>query len=560
MAVDPEKLKQTLVAYERAEQLAGDGLSWLEAMRLTMNPDRLFEDKDQSDGLVSVSHDQWLAELMQKLRDPATLKDIRPGKTFKARLRGYQRVGVNWLALLRQLRLGACLADDMGLGKTVQVLALLNVIYAKRQAKKDRRPPSLLVVPASLLANWMAEIQRFYPALSVFFAHPGMQSKTDLKKGDSDLFADCDLVVTTYALAGRYEFLKAHQWYYLILDEAQAIKNPGTRQTRTLKTYQARHRLILTGTPIENRLSELWSLFDFLNPGLLGTAAEFKRFTKSLSQKPSRYRLLRQLIQPYVLRRLKTDKTVIRDLPDKIEMKTFTDLSRRQIVLYKQMVEGLEKVLAEKDGMQRRGLILSTLMKLKQLCNHPDQYLGEGTYEEAESGKFARLREICETILEKRERVLVFTQFREIIDPLCTFLADVFQRPGLFIHGSVPVKARKQAIDQFQADAYVPFMVLSLKAGGVGLNLTRASHVVHFDRWWNPAVENQATDRAFRIGQKQNVVVHKFVTRGTVEERIDRMIEEKKKLSDDVIASGQETWITEMDNRQVMELFRLSLE
>jgi SNF2 family DNA or RNA helicase len=251
---------------------------------------------------------------------------------------------------------------------------------------------------------------------------------------------------------------------------------------------------------------------------------------------------------------------VIRDLPDKIEMKTYTDLSRRQIVLYRQMVSSLEKVLAEKDGMQRRGLILSSLMKLKQLCNHPDQYLGEGGYTEAESGKFARLREICETIHEKRERVLIFTQFREIIDPLCAFLADVFQRPGLFIHGSVPVKARERIIDQFQADAYVPFMVLSLKAGGVGLNLTRASHVVHFDRWWNPAVENQATDRAFRIGQQKNVVVHKFVTRGTVEEKIDRMIEEKKKLSDDVIAGGNETWITEMDNRQVMDLFRLSLE
>ena len=561
VAVDPDKLRQVLAAYQQAEQLMADGgLSWLAAMRLQMNPGKLFAVEDETDGLISVSHDQWLAELMQKLREPAMLENICPGKTFKARLRGYQRVGVNWLGLLRKLRLGACLADDMGLGKTVQVLALLNVIYAARQAKKDRRPPSLLVVPASLLANWMAEIQCFYPALSVFVAHPGMQSKADLKKGGSDRFADCDLVMTTYALAGRYEFLKAYQWYYLILDEAQAIKNPGTKQTRTIKAYQAQNRLILTGTPIENRLSDLWSLFDFLNPGLLGTAAEFKRFTKSLSQDPSRYRLLRQLIRPYVLRRLKTDKTVIHDLPDKIEMKTFTDLSRRQIVLYQQMVDGLETALAEKDGMQRRGLILSSLMKLKQLCNHPDQYLGEGGYKEAESGKFVRLREICETVHEKRERVLVFTQFREIIDPLCTFLADVFQRPGLFIHGSVPVKTRTRAIDQFQADAYVPFMVLSLKAGGVGLNLTRASHVVHFDRWWNPAVENQATDRAFRIGQRQNVVVHKFVTRGTVEERIDRMIAEKKKLSDDVIASGQETWITEMDDQQVMKLFRLSLE
>ena len=337
-----------------------------------------------------------------------------------------------------------------GLGKTVQVLALLNVLYAAQKIGGDRLPPSLLVMPASLLANWAAEIQRFTPELAVYIAHPGMQSKADLSKGNIDLFADCDLVITTYALAGRYRFLQEHNWYYLILDEAQAIKNPGTKQTRSIKAYKAQNRLILTGTPIENRLSDLWSLFDFLNPGLLGTAAEFKRFIKSLVQDSSRYGLLRQLIRPYVLRRLKTDKTVIRDLPDKIEMKTYTDLSRRQIVLYQQMVGGLEKTLADKDGMQRRGLILSSLMKLKQLCNHPDQYLGERGYAEAESGKFARLREICETIQEKRERVLIFTQFREIIDPLCGFLAEVFQRPGLFIHGSVPVKARERIIDQFQ--------------------------------------------------------------------------------------------------------------
>ena len=558
VAVDPDKLRKILNAYEKAEGLAeSGGLSWLEAMRLQMNPGKLFADADEANGRVSVSHDQWLDELMQKLRDPATLENVRPTKSFKACLRDYQRVGLNWLALLRQLRLGACLADDMGLGKTVQVLALLNVTYG---SNTERKPPSLLVVPASLLANWTAEIQRFYPALSVFVAHPGVQSKADPNRDNGDFPEGCDLAMTTYAMAGRYEFLKTREWHYLILDEAQAIKNPGAKQTRTLKAYRARHRLILTGTPIENRLSDLWSLFDFLNPGLLGTSTEFKRFAKSLSKDPSRYRLLRQLIRPYVLRRLKTDKTVIRDLPDKIEMKTFTDLSRKQVALYKQMVDGLEKILEEKDGMQRRGLILSSLMKLKQLCNHPDQYLGEGGYAEAESGKFARLREICETILEKRERVLIFTQFREIVDPLCTFLADVFGRPGLFIHGSVPVKTRKRTIDQFQADVYVPFMVLSLKAGGVGLNLTRASHVIHFDRWWNPAVENQATDRAFRIGQQKNVVVHKFVTRGTVEEKIDRMIEEKKQLSDDAIAGGNETWITEMDNRQVMALFKLSLD
>ncbi len=560
VAVDPEKLRQTLAAYEKAEQLmAGGGLSWLDAMRLQMNPGKLLGDAEAEPDEVSVSHGQWLADIMQKLHDPGQLQHILTDGNFRARLRKYQQTGLNWLWFLHSLRLGACLADDMGLGKTVQVLALLNVLYASKERRKDRKPASLLVIPASLLANWAAEIRRFYPDLSFFIAHPGMQSSDKLADGNKDLIKDCDLVITTYALAGRYQFLQEHAWHYLILDEAQAIKNPGTKQTRVIKKYTAQNRLILTGTPIENRLSDLWSLFDFLNPGLLGTATEFKRFAKALSRNQSKYGNLRQLIRPYVLRRLKTDRTVIRDLPDKIEMKTYTDLTQRQIVLYQQLISGLEEVLADKEGMGRRGLILSSLMKMKQLCNHPDQYLGSDGYAEGDSGKFARLREVCVTIHEKRERVLVFTQFKEIIDPLCTFLADIFHHPGLFIHGSVPVKARKAVLGQFQGETYVPFMVLSLKAGGVGLNLTRANHVIHFDRWWNPAVENQATDRAFRIGQKKNVIVHKFITRGTVEEKIDLMIEAKKKLSEDVIAAVNEDWITEMSNDQVMDLFRLSL-
>ena len=560
VAVDPGKLQQTLDAYKKAEKLmAAGGLSWMDAMRLQMNPGKLLGDAESELEDVSVSHGQWLAVIMQKLRDPEHLQRIQPDGNFRARLRKYQQTGLNWLCLLHSLRLGACLADDMGLGKTVQVLALLNVLYASKERRKDRPPASLLVIPASLLANWAAEIQRFYPDLSFLIAHPGMHSPDELADGNKDLIKNCDLVITTYALAGRYRFLQDRVWNYLILDEAQAIKNPGTKQTRVIKKYKARNRLILTGTPIENRLSDLWSLFDFLNPGLLGTAAEFKRFAKALSRDQSKYGNLRQLIRPYVLRRLKTDRTVIHDLPDKIEMKTYTDLTKRQIVLYQQMVSGLEKVLAEKQGMGRRGLILSSLMKMKQLCNHPDQYLGSDGYAEGDSGKFARLREICETIHEKRERVLVFTQFKEIIDPLFTFLADIFHQPGLFIHGSVPVKARKAVLDEFQGEKYVPFMVLSLKVGGVGLNLTRANHVIHFDRWWNPAVENQATDRAFRIGQKKNVIVHKFITRGTIEEKIDLMIEAKKKLSEDVIAAGNEDWITEMDNEQVMDLFRLTL-
>jgi len=292
---------------------------------------------------------------------------------------------------------------------------------------------------------------------------------------------------------------------------------------------------------------------------LLGNAREFKQFSKNLSHDPSGYSRLRKLISPYILRRLKTDKSVISDLPEKVEMKTYAPLSKKQIILYKNMVEEIKEIIAETEGIQRKGIILSSIMKFKQLCNHPDQYLGTGGFEEKDSGKFLRLREICETIYEKREKVLVFTQFKEMTEPLHDFLQSIFNRKGLILHGSVAVGKRKKIIEQFQSQIYIPFMVLSLKAGGVGLNLTEANHVIHFDRWWNPAVENQATDRAFRIGQKKNVIVHKFLTKGTVEERIDKMLEEKSKLSEDVIASAGDAWITEMKNDELMDLFKLAL-
>jgi len=315
----------------------------------------------------------------------------------------------------------------------------------------------------------------------------------------------------------------------------------------------------MTGTPIENRLTDLWSLFDFLNPGLLGNPREFKQFSKSLKDDNSGYSRLRKLISPYILRRLKTDKSVISDLPEKVEMKTYAPLSKKQVFLYKNIVEEIKQIIAETEGIQRKGLILSSLMKFKQICNHPDQYLGTGGFEEKESGKFLRLREICETIYDKREKVLIFTQFKEITEPLCDFLENIFKRKGLILHGSVAVSKRKKIIEQFQSQSYIPFMVLSLKAGGVGLNLTEANHVIHFDRWWNPAVENQATDRVFRIGQKKNVIVHKFLTKGTVEERIDMMLEEKSRLSQDVIAGTSGGWITEMKDNEIVDLFKLTL-
>ncbi len=540
VAVDKDKLQQTLEAYEKARDLLEDGgLTIREALTLQLSPEKLLG-ADQAEVDIGVSHGEWFEDITRKLSNPSLVKTINPAKRFQGTLRPYQQDGLSWLGFLDSLGFGACLADDMGLGKTIQILAFLSV-------KKAQNITSLLVVPASLIGNWSSEIDKFYPELVVHIAHPGSRSGTDKEDLSNEGLAQTDLVITTYAMVQRYEILQNFQWDYVILDEAQAIKNPGTKQTRAIKQLQASNRIIMTGTPVENRLADLWSLFDFLNPGLLGNLKEFKTFAKGLDKDVAGYGRLRQVTSPYILRRLKTDKSIISDLPEKVEMKTFASLSKKQTILYHNLVEEIAETIKTVDGIQRRGLILSSIMKFKQLCNHPDQFLGLGEFDEKQSGKFTRLREICETVVEKRERMLVFTQFREITPTLHDFLAGIFGRDGSVIHGSVPVKQRKAIVDAFQnQDTYIPFMVLSLKAGGVGLNLTEANHVVHFDRWWNPAVENQATDRAFRIGQQKNVVVHKFITEGTIEEKIDEMLEEKARLSDDVIAAGGENWITEM--------------
>ena len=552
VAVDKEKLQQTLAAYEQARELLEDGMTLREALALQLAPHTLLTNAPA--GLdISVSHGEWFADVARKLRNPSLVTTVPPGPGFRATLRPYQQAGLNWLGFLDALGFGACLADDMGLGKTIQLLAFLNV-------KKPQQVTSLLVVPASLIANWRSELERFTPELTSYIAHPGSgQPAAPIVQSHADL-AQYDLVISTYAMVQRYELLQTFPWDYLILDEAQAIKNPSTKQARAVKKLHAARRIGLTGTPVENRLGDLWSLFDFLNPGLLGNPKEFKTFTKTLRDDPAGYGRLRTVISPYILRRLKTDKSIIDDLPDKVEMKTFATLSKKQIVLYRSLVEDLAATLERRAGMQRKGLILSSLLKCKQLCNHPDQFLGTGGFEEQHSGKFQRLREICDTVQEKREKMLLFTQFREITAALHAFLASMFGREGVVLHGSVPVSKRQALVDAFQSkDIYIPFMVLSLKAGGVGLNLTEANHVVHFDRWWNPAVENQATDRAFRIGQQKNVMVHKFITEGTIEEKIDTMLDEKARLSGEVIAASGEGWITELANDQLKELFSFSL-
>ena len=554
VSVDPVKLRQTIEAYESARKLAGGGgITFRDALRFQMNP-KLLLNIAGTDTVVSVTRGQWLESVMAKMRHPDMVAPVTISPLFKAKLRPYQEKGLNWLAFLHSLRFGMCLADDMGLGKTVQVLALLHLLKHRGESGA-----SLLVIPASLLSNWANEIMKFATDLTFYTAHPAGNDSNSVEPKEAHELDNLDLVITTYSMVQKYEWLHTYEWKYLILDEAQAIKNPGTKQTRAVKTLKSVNRIVMTGTPVENRLSDLWSLFDFINPGLLGSSKEFSKFSKNLAKDHEGYARLRKVISPYILRRLKTDKTVISDLPDKVEMKTWSLLSRRQAVLYQKLVDDLRKTIESTEGIQRKGLILSSLMRFKQLCNHPDQYLGTGEYDESDSGKFSRLREICETIHEKRERVLVFTQFREITDPLSEFLRGIFGRQGLVLHGGTPVGKRKGIVARFQDEDYVPYMVLSLKAGGVGLNLTAANHVIHFDRWWNPAVENQATDRAFRIGQKKNVIVHKFITKGTIEEKIDQMIEGKVKLSNDVIQSGSEAWITEMSNEQLMGMFTLTI-
>ena len=558
--VDRDRLRRTLEHFEAIERRAvSEGLSFGEAMRMLAGAGIAGDGAiGQSDVAWSESvAGPWLAQTLAALRHPDGLSRVDPGRSFRGTLRPYQQSGVQWLFLLTQLRLGACLADDMGLGKTIQVLSLLLVL--KNEARKKRKP-CLLVAPASLLANWAAEIGRFAPSLNVFVAHPSATPAEKLTKAGTDNLEDVDLVITSYAFLARLPWLAATPWQLAVLDEAQAVKNPAAKQTRTVKQLRADARIALTGTPIENRLTDLWSIFDFINPGLLGSSKEFSSFVKRLTERPQNpYGPLRDLVRPYILRRLKTDKSIIADLPDKTEVKTFCPLSRKQAALYQQAVDDLAAQLDDVDGVKRRGIVLAFLMRLKQICNHPSQWLSDGAWAEDDSGKFGRLRDIGEVLSARQEKALIFTQFKETTTPLAEFLGSVFGRPGLVLHGETEVRKRKDLVRQFQEDERVPFFVLSVKAGGTGLNLTAASHVIHFDRWWNPAVENQATDRAFRIGQNKNVLVHKFICRGTVEDKIDQMIESKQQLAGDFLSGGADMVLTEMKDDELLSLVSLDL-
>jgi SNF2 family DNA or RNA helicase len=503
----------------------------------------------------AVTADGWIGQLLERLEGAVTFEEIAVPEGFAGTLRPYQVRGYSWLAFLRDLGLGACLADDMGLGKTVQTLALI-----QQDWEGNGRRPVLLVCPTSVMHNWRKEAARFTPRLPVLIHHGIGRSKgTEFSKAAQGHA----VVISSYALLQRdLTHLQEVAWAGVVVDEAQNIKNPETKQARAARSLKADYRVALTGTPVENTVGDLWSIMDFLNPGFLGNRAEFKRsflVPIQATRDPEAAARLRRLTGPFLLRRLKTDKAIIADLPEKMEMKAFCPLTREQASLYAAVVRELERMLESAEGIRRKGAILGTLTKLKQVCNHPAQFLGDNSAIPGRSGKLTRLREMLEEIMEVGDRALVFTQFAEMGKILQGHLQESFGREILFLHGGVPQHQRERLIERFQREDGPPVFVLSLKAGGTGLNLTQASRVFHFDRWWNPAVENQATDRAFRIGQRRNVQVHKFICAGTLEEKIDEMIGRKQELAEKVVGSG-EGWLTELSNKEISELFTLREE
>lgn len=542
---DHRRLSELLDRYDEAE---GGSLTLIEALR---GGNALSETDEEKDLDAGIDNGSWLREVRVRLQHPARIDEPDLPSGLTATLRPYQQTGFAWLNYVTELGFGACLADDMGLGKTVQVLA-----FAERLHETEPGSHALLVVPASLLGNWQAEIARFTPHMPYQVLH-GKPAKTLEEEFSGETF----LTITSYALATKLMCVQDRSWALLVLDEAQAIKNPGTKQTRLIKQIDARRRIAMTGTPIENDLSNLWSLFDFLDAGLLGNRREFAAFSKGIAARDGGYARLRRMVGPFILRRLKTDRAIVDDLPSKSEIDLDVALTRKQVILYRKVTDELEQGIQSVTGIARSGLVLTTIMKLKQICNHPSQYLGETAFPKKDSGKFELVEELCETIYAKRERVLVFTQFKEMCGPLDDFLADVFGLRGLVIHGGVKPKQRTELVARFQdEDEYVPYMVLSLKAGGTGLNLTSANHVIHFDRWWNPAVENQATDRVFRIGQRKDVMVYKLTTENTIEQRIAQIIADKSALTDRIIgdtSTSGESWITRLDDEALLDLLRL---
>jgi non-specific serine/threonine protein kinase len=551
--LDPERLARGLAFLERH---ADGAMPAADALATGLG---LVEGPVPGLPVAGIAATGWLGDLLSGQAE----RRLRPMGTpagFRGELRPYQERGLAWLTFLGSVGLGACLADDMGLGKTIQLLALL---LAERDGQLDeagRVGPTLLVCPMSVVGNWQREAQRFAPGLAVH-VHHGAE-----RLGGEDLArtaGEADLVLTTYGLAARDRAaLAAVPWRRVVLDEAQNIKNSAAKQTQAVRAVRAPQRVALTGTPVENRLSELWSIMEFANPGLLGSAKSFRsRFAVPIEREGDEQAAegLRRATQPFILRRLKTDRSIIADLPAKLEMKVHCNLTAEQASLYQAVVDDLLARIDESEGIERKGLVLATMTKLKQVCNHPAQLLRDGSRLGGRSGKLARLEETLEEVLAAGDKALCFTQFAELGELLRAHLTSRFGREVAFLHGGTPKRRRDALVTRFQDEPEPALFVISLKAGGTGLNLTAANHVIHFDRWWNPAVENQATDRAFRIGQRKDVQVRKLMCVGTLEERVDRLIEEKKALAEKIVGSG-EGWLTELSTQRLRELVALAPE
>jgi SNF2 family DNA or RNA helicase len=499
-----------------------------------------------------------LQELINNLTDNKSVSAIDNIPGFNGQLRPYQAKGVGWLSFLETWGLGACLADDMGLGKTIQLIAFL--LNLKQQNILTK--PTLLICPTSVINNWEREVKKFAPSLKTLIHHG---DKRDKGKTFALLVKDKQLVITSYSLVDRdLKTLVDVEWQGIVLDEAQNVKNSGTKQAQAVRQLSAGFKIALTGTPVENRLGELWSILDFLNPGFLGNKSFFqKRFAMPIEKYGDRDSLntLRSLVQPFILRRLKTDRDIIQDLPEKQEMNVFCGLSAEQAELYQKLVEKSLVEIEDSEGIKRRGLILTLLLRLKQLCNHPDLIKGKTTKNNINfaqrSGKLLRLEEMLEELIAEGDQALIFTQFSEWGKLIQPYLTTKLKSEVLFLYGSTKRQDRQEMVDRFQNDPNGPkIFILSLKAGGTGLNLTKANHVFHVDRWWNPAVENQATDRAFRIGQKRNVQVHKFICSGTLEEKINDLIESKKDLAEQTVNAGEQ-WLTDLDTDRLRNLLLL---
>jgi len=545
VAVDPEQLRRGL-EFLKANPAGQAGIGEILALAAGDSGEAPLD-------ITSVRADGWLGDLLNGVA-AQSLRPLDPPPGFAATLRPYQQRGLSWLAFLSSLGLGSCLADDMGLGKTVQLL----VLEATQRHEEPDTAPTLLICPMSLVGNWQREAAKFAPALRVY-AHHG----TARLHGDAleEQLNATDLIVTTYATATRdIDELAEYRWNRVVLDEAQAVKNSLSRGAKAVRRLDAEHRVALTGTPVENRLAELWSVMDFLNPGLLGSSEVFRtRYAVPVEKygETEPAARLRRITRPYILRRLKTDPTIIDDLPEKIETKQYCRLTTEQGSLYRSIVDEMMEKIESSDGIARRGNVLAAMTKLKQVCNHPAQLLHDRTSIGTRSGKVIRLEEILEEILAEGDRVLCFTQFTEFAEMLVPHLAARFGQDIAYLHGGTPKRRRDEMVARFQAGQGPSIFLLSLKAGGTGLTLTAANHVVHLDRWWNPAVENQATDRAFRIGQRKTVQVSKFICSGTLEEKIDDMIEQKRALADLVVGDG-EGWLTELSTGDLRKLFTLS--